>query len=80
MEEKTDWTIVSGWPNRCDDDEDDASRTKTKDYRRSQWNGIGGDKPERKSPKECGGSQWNESGYAGLPVDWLPREVSRKRV
>ena len=46
VEEKTDWRIVSGWPKRSDDDEDNGRRTKTKDYRRSQWNGIGGDKPE----------------------------------
>ena len=56
MEEETDWRIVSGWPKRSDDGEDDGSRTKTKDCIRSQQNGIGGDIPERKPPKECGGS------------------------
>ena len=45
MEEKTDWKIVFGLKG-SDDDEDNGRRTKTKDYRRSQRNGIGGDKPE----------------------------------
>ena len=46
MEEKTDWRIVFGLPKGSDDDEGDGRRTKTKDYKRSQRNGIGGDKPE----------------------------------
>ena len=44
MEEKTDWTIVSSWPKRTDDDKDTGSLTKTLDYGRSQYNRIGGDK------------------------------------
>ena len=80
MEEKTYWTILSVWPKRSDDDEDDGSRTKRKDCSRSQWNGIGGDKPERKPPKECGGFQRKESAYAGLLVGRLSGDDSGKRV
>ena len=41
--------------------------------------GPGVTHPE-KPPKDCGGFQWKESGYAGLPGDWLLRDESGKSV
>ena len=38
-----------------------------------------GDKPG-KPPKECGGIQWKEWGYADLSGDWLLGDENRKRV
>ena len=76
MEEKTDWTIVFSWPKRSDDDEDDGSRTKTKDYGRT---GPGVTNPSANHRRNlC--SQWKELGYAGSLVNRLSGNDSRKRV
>ena len=45
VEDKTDWRNVTDNKKR-DNDEENRSWAKTNDYCRSQWNRLGGDKPE----------------------------------